>query len=86
MLFNIDKCKVLHFGSNNAKYDYMLGDQVVDSVSIERHLGVLIQDNLKVSEQCTKVVKTCNRILGMIKRSLSFRSGNMNVTLYKPFD
>jgi len=24
MLFNIDKCKVLHFGSNNAKYDYML--------------------------------------------------------------
>jgi len=28
MLLNIDKCKVLHFSSNNAKYDYMLGDQV----------------------------------------------------------
>jgi len=26
MLFNIDKCKVLHFGYNNAKYDYMLCD------------------------------------------------------------
>jgi len=37
MFFNIDKCKVLHFGSNNAKYDYMLGDQVLDSVSIERN-------------------------------------------------
>jgi len=23
MLFNIDKCKVLYFGSNNAKYDYV---------------------------------------------------------------
>jgi len=43
MLFNKDKCKVLHLSSNNGKYDYMLGDQVLDSVglSIERDLGVL---------------------------------------------
>jgi len=34
----------------------MLGDQVLDSVSIERDLGVLIQDNLKVSAQCTRTV------------------------------
>jgi len=80
MLFNIDNCKVLHFGSNNAKYDYMLGDQVLDSVSIERDLGVLIQDNLKV---CVQFTKTCNRILGMIKRSFTFKSSNMFVTLYK---
>jgi len=50
----------------------MLGDQVLDSLLIERDLGVLIQDNLNVSEQCTRVVKTCNRILGMIKRSFTF--------------
>jgi len=43
MLFNIDECKVLHFGSNNAKYDYMLGDQVLDSVSIERDLVYLFR-------------------------------------------
>jgi len=43
-------------------------------------VSVLIQDNLKVSEQCTK---TCNRVLDMIKRSFTFRSGNMIVTLYK---
>jgi len=61
----------------------MLGDQVLDNVSIEQDLAVLIQDNLKVSEQCTKVVKTCNIILGMMKRSFTFRSGNMIVTLYK---
>jgi len=56
MLFNIDKCKVLHFGTNNAKYD-MLGYQVLDSVSIERELGVLIQGNLEVFEQCTHVLE-----------------------------
>ena len=72
MLFNTDKCKVLHFGTNNVKSEYMLGDQVLESVTMERDLGVLVQDSLKVSEQCTKVVKTCNRILGMIKRSFTF--------------
>jgi len=61
----------------------MLGDQVLNSVSIERNMGVLIQHNLKVSEQCIRVVRTCNRILGMIKRSFTFRSGDMIVTLYK---
>jgi len=38
MLFNIDKCTVLHYSSNNATYDYMfymLSDQVLDSVLIE---------------------------------------------------
>jgi len=40
MLFNIDKCKVVHCGNNNATFDYMLGDQVLDCVSIERDLSV----------------------------------------------
>jgi len=62
MLIIIDKCKVLHFDTNNAKYDYMLGDQVLDSVSIGRDLGVLIQDNPKVSEKCIKVFTTCNTL------------------------
>jgi len=73
----------LPIGTNNVKYNYNLGDQVLDSVSIERDLGVLSQDNLKVSQQCTKVVKTCNKILGMIKRSFTYRSTSMIVTLYK---
>ena len=83
MLFNNDECKVLHFGINNVKSEYTLGDQVLESVTMERDLGILIQDNLKVSEQCAKVVKTCNRILGMIKRSFTYRSPCMIVTLYK---
>ena len=70
MLFNTDKsdkCKVLHFGTKNVESEYMLGNQVLESVTMERDLGVLVQDSLKVSEQCTNVVKTCNRILGMIR-------------------
>jgi len=37
--------------SNNAKC--VLSDQVLDCVSIERDLGIFIQDNLKVAERCS---------------------------------
>ena len=57
MLFNTDKCQVLHFGTNNVKSEYMLGDQGLESVTMERDLGVLVQDSLQVSEQCSKVVR-----------------------------
>ncbi len=46
-------------------------------------LGVLVHSNLKVSEQCTKVVKSANRILGMINRSFVYKSSNTILTLYK---
>ena len=49
----------------------MLGNQVLESVTMEQDLGILIQDYLNVLKQCTKVVKTCDRILSMIKRSFS---------------
>jgi len=37
----------------------------------------------QLSEQCSKIVTTCNRILSMIKRSFTYRSHNTNVALYK---
>ena len=46
-------------------------------------MGILVQSNLKVSSQCAKVVKTANKILGMIKRSFSSRDSNTIVSLYK---
>ena len=51
MLINIDKCKVLHIGPDNVKSEYKFGDQIIESVSMERNLGILIQDNLEVSER-----------------------------------
>ena len=50
---------------------------------MERDLGVLIQDNLKVSEQCNKAANTANRILGMINRTFSYKPRVLVNTLYK---
>ena len=52
--------------------------QVVNS---EKDLGVMVQDDLKVSMQCAEVVKRANRILGMIKRTFESRSKDIILRL-----
>ena len=69
MLYNYDKCKVIHFGNNNTQAVYEMKGNALEVVKFERDLGVIVQNDLKVSEQCSKVVKTANKILGMINRN-----------------
>jgi ribonuclease P/MRP protein subunit RPP40 len=83
MLFNIDKCKVMHFGYKNPRQQYCIGDNILSVVEEEKDLGVIIQNDLKVSQQCSKVVKTANQILGMIRRSFQNRSKYIMLLLYK---
>jgi len=41
MLFNIDKCKVMHLGYNNPKADYVMGGSVLQCVSEKKTWGLL---------------------------------------------
>jgi hypothetical protein len=61
----------------------MLGGQVLEEVEVERDLGVMVTADLKVSTQCAKVVKTANRVLGMISRTFTIRSREIILQLYK---
>ena len=47
MIFNTDKCKVVHFGYNNTAADYSLGDVNIQSVKEEKDLGIIIHQTLK---------------------------------------
>ena len=47
MLFNADKCKVMHFGYNNTEADYKIYDKNLDVTKEERDLGIIIQNDLK---------------------------------------
>jgi len=64
MLLNTDKCHVLHLGRDNSRAKYCLLGKELSKVADERDLGVIFQDDVKVSKQCTKAVSTANRILG----------------------
>jgi len=65
------KCKVMQIGHSNYKAKYEMNGKFLEEVTEERDLGVIMQSDLKCSSQCIKAVNTANRILGMIKRTIS---------------
>jgi len=53
MLFNTDKCKVMHLGYNNCLVDYNMDTVKLQKVDEERGLGNIVSNDLKWENQCT---------------------------------
>ena len=51
MLLNVDKCVILHIGTNNKLYSYNINTATLKTVDVERDLGVIINKNGKYSER-----------------------------------
>ena len=83
MLFNVDKCVVMHLGYGNKNYRYEMAGHKLKQTDDERDLGVLISSNGKTSKQCLAAAKKANSVLGMIRRTIKSRSKEVIVRLYK---
>ena len=83
MEFNTSKCTVLHIGSGNRQFPYELNGQVLSSTKGEKDLGVIIADNLKSSSNCQAAYSKANRVLGMLKRTITYKSPDILLLLYK---
>ena len=83
MKFNVDKCKVMHLGKRNFGGKYVINGGVLGAVDEERDLGVRITSDLKASAQCAYVCARANRVLGMISRTMVYRSPDILLSLYK---
>ena len=83
MEFNVEKCKTMHLGSRNVRHNYSMNGQKLEEVKSERDLGVIITNDLKVSEQCRQACNRANRMLGLIRRTISSRDPVILTRLYK---
>jgi len=67
MKFNKGKCRVLHLWSNYPMHQYGLGADLLESSSVDRDLGALVDDKLTMSQQCALVAKKANGIPGALR-------------------
>jgi hypothetical protein len=83
MLFNGSKCHCLHAGFNNPHYDYFIGDERIETTTLEKDLGVQMHPSLSVSEHVAYIVKKANRTLGSIRRTYTDKSKINILKLYQ---
>ena len=83
MRFNVDKCKVMHLGRGNLRGNYVMNGGSLGVVDEERDLGVRIMSDLKALAHCAYVSSRANRVLGMISRTMVYRSADVLTRLYK---
>ena len=83
MLKNLGKCKCLHTGSRNTGMNYGMGGTILSKTVKEKDLGVAMNANMKVSEQCRIAASLGNQILGMIRRNITYKEKSLIVPLYK---
>jgi ribonuclease P/MRP protein subunit RPP40 len=83
MLFNVDKCSIMHLGKSNANHLYKIGNNMLKYSDKERDLGVIVDKTLKFSEQVNSVVCKANATLGMIRRNITCKNKFIVTRLYK---
>ena len=83
MLFNFGKCKCLHIGPGNTSMNYEMGGTILSTTVKEKDLGVTMNANMKVSEQCRIAASKANQVLGMIRRNITYKDKSLIVPLYK---
>ena len=83
MLFNLNKCKVLHVGRNNPNVQYVMDGTPLENVTEEKDLGITVTESFKPGKQCGIAAAKANRILGIIKKTFISRDSSVITKLYK---
>jgi len=69
----------MHVGRQNECCEYYMGG----SKLVEKDSGVWISADMKCSQQCRYAVNKANKVLGMIKRTITYKDLRIMLNLYK---
>lgn len=75
------KCRVLQLGRTNLMHQYRFEIDLLEGSSMEKDLGVLLNNRLTMSQQCDLVTKQTSGILGSMNSAAS-RSKEVLPPLY----
>ena len=85
--FNQAKCKILHIGENNPKYQYFIGEgtnrRVIEITTLEKDLGILVDNNINFEDYIDYIIKRASTKKAQILRNFSYRSKKVLVPLFK---
>ena len=82
MSFNFGKCKCLQTRSGNTGVNYEMGGTILSKTVKEKDLGLTMNANMKVSEQCRIAASKCNQVLGMIRRNITYKEKSLIIHMY----
>ena len=85
LLFNVGKCKIMHFGVKNKRFGYSLDGVRLEEVELEKDVGVLVASSLKPSQQCSAAAGKANGVLGQISRAVKYRDKKTFIQIYKVY-
>ncbi len=71
----------MHIGIINDNVKYLMNRVELSVTNTEADLGIMISDDLKNSNQCSKVVKTANKLVGFIGRTFKHKSEKVILAL-----
>ena len=81
------KCKVLHIGTNNPQYEYFISEDGVfkklESTTSEKDLGIFVDPLLSFEDHINSIVKRARSISGLVIRTITFKSKEIMVPLFK---
>ena len=85
--FNDSKCKIMHLGKNNPRYQYYIGNEpnrtLLDTTDCEKDLGVHIDPLLTFDNHVTVTSKKASRVAHMIYKTIDLKSKEIMVPLFK---
>ena len=82
--FNPSKCKVMHVPYNdNPIQDYVFSDVTLESIEVEKDLGVVTSSDLTWTQQIKSCISKANSMIAWVTRNLITRDLHVMRNVYK---